>query len=73
MFSVEFDHDEIAVKVVDEHENFEDVDVLIYDDMVYIRQWCEDSQYYKTVGMSPNMWDELLTALGQSEGVYVKR
>jgi len=73
MFSVEIDFDEILLKVVDETENFEDVDVILYDDLVYIRQWCEDSQHYKTIALSIDMWDEVLTALGQSEGVYVKR
>lgn len=73
MFSVEIDFDEILLKVVDETDTFEDVDVILYDDLVYIRQWCEDSQYYKTIALSIDMWDEVLTALGQSEGVYVKR
>jgi hypothetical protein len=70
MFSVEFDHDEFLITVLDDSGNFEDVSVYIYDDIVYIRQWCEDNQNFDLIQMTPEMFDQIMTAMKTPEGVY---
>jgi len=71
MFSVEFDHDEVLITIVDDTANCEDVIVNSFDDIVYIRQWDEESGIMQIVQMSPKMWEELMTSIHSSEGVYI--
>jgi|SaaInlV_100m_DNA_5_1039725.scaffolds.fasta_scaffold46559_2 hypothetical protein len=70
MFTVEIDWDEIAITVLDEDAYHEDVQCLIYDDTVYIRQWDDKSNRFSVVAMSPEMFDELRVSFDQGEGAY---
>jgi hypothetical protein len=38
MFTIEMDWDETAVQVLDQTGEYEDVEYILYDDIVYIRQ-----------------------------------
>lgn len=71
MFTNEFDHDEISITILDDYANHEDVNFLLYDDLVYIRQWDEDSNTYVTITMSPDMFDEFAASMFNPEGAYV--
>lgn len=73
MFTTEMDHDEISITVLDDAGNYEDVNYLIYDDIVYIRQWDEDTQRYNLIAMSPPMFSEFLSAMKTPEGTYTTR
>jgi len=45
MFTVEYEHDAILINTLDETDSFEDVEMVLADDMtVYIRQWNEGKQ-----------------------------
>lgn len=70
MFTVEFDHDEIEITVLDDAGNNEDIKVHLFTDIVYIRQFQEDSNKVKAISMSPDMWDELVAAINSPEGAY---
>jgi len=71
MFSVEFDHDEVLITIVDDTNDCEDVIVNSFDDIVYIRQWDEDINRMQSIAMTPKMWEELMTSIHSSEGVYI--
>lgn len=73
MFTTEMDHDEISITVLDDAGNYEDVNYLIYDDIVYIRQWDEELQRHNLIAMSPCMFSEFLSAMKTSEGAYTTR
>jgi len=73
MFSVEFDHDEVCITVVDDTENYEDLVVNSFDDIVFIRQWDEEINRMQVIAMSPDMWEELITSIHSSEGVYISK
>lgn len=73
MFTVEMDHDETTVTILDENDIYEDVKFVIFDDIVYIRQWNEELDQFETIAMSPEMFDEFRTALNLPEGAYVMR
>lgn len=73
MFTVEMDFDEVAVTILDDSDQFEDVQFLIYDDIVYIRQWFEDIGLYNTIAMTPEMFEEFRSAMNKPEGAYITR
>ena len=73
MFTVEFDHDNIEITVLDDTDGYEDLKVDAFDDIVYIRQWNEDLGEFNVVVISPKMWEELIAAVQGPEGSFVKR
>lgn len=73
MFTIEFDYDELLITVLDEHEMYEDVQLVLYDDVVYIRQWNEEFNHYENVMISPEMFEELKKSLTLPEGAYHTR
>jgi hypothetical protein len=73
MFTTEFDHDEIAITILDENGHYEDAQFTIFSDIVYIQQWNEDKDLYETIVMSPDMFDEFLKSINLPEGAYYSR
>ena len=71
MFTVEMDHDEIEITVLDDKDGFEDVKVFSYDDIVYIRQFNEQYNKWDLIQMTPEMYVELMTAYHKPSGAYV--
>jgi hypothetical protein len=70
MFTNEFDHDEICITVLDDGGFHQDLQVLIYEDIVYLMQWDEDVECYTTIALSPGMFEEFTKALDLPEGAY---
>ena len=70
MFSVEFDHDEICITVMDDHGHHGDLIVNSFDDLVYIRQYDTETDTDHILEVSPEMWEELITAIHSHEGVF---
>lgn len=70
MFTIEMDHDEVLITVLDDSGNYEDVQFIIYDDIIYIRQWNEELSQFETIAISPEMFDEFRKALDLPEGSY---
>ena len=44
MYTVEFDHDEVTITIIDDSGIHEDVIINSFDDIVFIRQWDEDEK-----------------------------
>lgn len=70
MFTTEFDHDEVLITLLDDDAFCEDVQFIIFDDIVYIRQWDEDFDRFNVIVMSPQMFDQFRAALNLPEGSY---
>jgi hypothetical protein len=72
MFSNEFEFDSTVTTVMDDKGDHEDVQLIISDDMVYIRQFDDalGENTYDLIAMSPNMFNEMLTAMKHTEGVF---
>ena len=70
MFTIEMDHDETLVTLLDDRSNYEDVQFMIFDDIVYIRQWNDELDQFETIVMSPEMFDEFHKALNLPVGSY---
>lgn len=73
MFTVEMDHDETVVTILDDVGVRGDVSFFFYEDMIYIRQFDEKKQKYDIILMSPEMWEEFMIAWKRPEGAYVTK
>ena len=71
MFTVEMDHEEIEITVLDDGGRFEDVKVFSYDEVVYIRQFNEKKNNWDLIQMTPEMYAELMTAWQSPEGSFI--
>lgn len=73
MFTVEMDSDggrAASIITLDQSGEHEDVEVLIYDDEVYIQQ--HDDEYDSThiVILSTQQWLDILAAMNLTDGAY---
>ena len=74
MYTVEFDHDEVCITVMDDTGMHGDIKVRAYEDAVYITQDDEELDVEFVLEMNPQMWDELISAIHSPEGCYrIKR
>lgn len=73
MFSVEHEFDSTSITVLDDSGEQEDVAVILFDDVVYIRQYIEDTDMASVITMSPKMFAEMIEAYNRGEGSFVTR
>ena len=73
MFSVEHEFDNTTVTVLDDSGEQEDVAVILFDDLVYIRQYVEDTDLASVVTMTPKMFAEMIEAYNRGEGSFIAR
>jgi hypothetical protein len=74
MFSTEFNFDDITITLLDETGEYEDVQVYLEDDVVYIRQFPEDDDRpADLIIMTPKMFRDLIEAMGLPEGFYTTK
>lgn len=73
MFSVEHEFDNTTITVLDDSGEQEDVAVILFDDVVYIRQYVEDTELASVVTMTPKMFAEMIEAYNRGEGSFVAR
>ena len=71
MFSVEYDHDEITITIVDDTGFHGDLKIHAFDDVVYLSQWDPDTDSDSLIMISPDRWEQLLLSIESTEGVYV--
>lgn len=70
MFTIEMDWDETAITLLDPEGKEEDLEVLMYDDIIYIRQWDEDINRFRMLTASPHQFMQLMHAFKLPEGAY---
>jgi hypothetical protein len=73
MFSVEHEFDSSSITVLDDSGEQEDVAVILFDDVVYIRQYIEDTDMASVITITPKMFAELIEAYNCSDGSFVVR
>lgn len=73
MYSVEFDHDEICITIVDDANEHGDLKVYAFDDLVYITQEDPDLDTQTILEINPDMWEQLLMAIHSPEGVFLRK
>jgi hypothetical protein len=70
MYTVEMDLDEITITLLDDSGNYADVIINSFDDIVYIRQFEDNSTTPQAIALSPQMWEELISAMHSPEGAF---
>jgi hypothetical protein len=55
---------------MDDTGEYEDVHVIITDDLVFIRQWDDDREKYEVISMTPKMFFELQEAMKRPAGLF---
>ena len=70
MFTIEMDWDETAITILDDEGQYEDLQVIMYEDIVYIRQWNEDLDRFSMIAVSPAMMLALQTSFKLPSGAY---
>lgn len=70
MFQNELDWDESITTILDDTAIYEDVQLIIDDNEVFIRQWNDHLNRYDLIMMSHKMFLELQQALHHTEGLY---
>ncbi len=71
MFSIENEFDHTIITVVDNDAKQEDVQVIMTDEYVYVRQFNAKTGRYDVIALSPFMFNEILASMKYTEGVYV--
>jgi hypothetical protein len=72
MFSVEFDHDEVCITVMDDTGVHGDLKIHAFDDIVYITQDDPELDCEHVLEINPDMWEQLLMAIHSPEGVFMR-
>ena len=70
MFTNEFEFDHTIITVIDDEGAVEDVQIMLDDDSVFIRQFTETTNQYEVIIMTPKMYYEIIQSFTQSEGLY---
>lgn len=70
MFTVEYETDSSIVTSLDETDSFEDVQLIIGEDVVYIRQWNEDTDRFAVLLISYQQLLDLAASLNTTEGLH---
>jgi hypothetical protein len=71
MYTVEHDFDETIIHVLDDSGiDDEDLEVILSDEFVCLRQYNTEMDEVSVIIISTDMWVELLCALNSPEGAY---
>ena len=73
MYTVEFEHDTFEIQVLDDLGYEDDLRVEIESDHVFISQFNSVLNEEMSIRITPQMWDEMLSAVNSPEGAYIKR
>jgi hypothetical protein len=70
IFTIEHEFDYTVLTTLDEEANFEDVEVLLDADVVYICQEIRDTGKRQVLELSVQQWTDLVAAMHLPEGAY---
>jgi hypothetical protein len=70
MFTIEHEFDYSAIVVMDNDGSHDDVELILDEDNVYIRQYDNDENF-NIVVISPFMLKEIVSAYDKAEGAYI--
>ena len=73
MFTNEFNFGESVTTVLDETAEYEDVEVHIADEMVYLRQYNSKTKLFEVIMMTHKMYYDLLESRNHTEGLFITK
>lgn len=75
MFTVEMDTDNgesCTITTLDSTNQHDDVEVILFDDVVYVRQ-VDEHDHVNVIIMSPQQWLDITTGMELPSGAYYTR
>jgi hypothetical protein len=76
MFTIEMDTDNgesCTIVSLDQGGVHDDVEVLLFEDVVYLRQADKDGEYCSVIAISPQQMFDIKTALDLPSGTYITK
>ena len=73
MFTNEFDAEETVSTILDEAGDYADVELVIADEGVYIRQFSKQDGTADLIMLSHKMFKDMLEALNHPEGFFITK
>jgi 2-oxoglutarate dehydrogenase complex dehydrogenase (E1) component-like enzyme len=73
MFTNEFHWGECVTTVLDETSQYEDIEIHITDDMVYLRQFNEKTNVFEVIMMTHKMYYDLIESRNHAEGLFITK
>jgi len=70
MLTIEMDYDSTVIVTLDEEDNFEDVEVVMDEDVVYISQYVEGTDEKQILLMSTQQLMDIVGAMDLPDGAY---
>lgn len=70
MYTVEHEFDATIITVLDEAGIYEDVEVVLDEETVYMRQWDEDLGKYEMLILSYQQFLDIAASLHSKEGMF---
>jgi hypothetical protein len=71
MYTVEFESDASVITTLDQHDQHEDVEVILSDDgVVFMRQYEPEMESYQMLIMSSQQFLDIMAAYKSKEGAY---
>lgn len=72
MYTVEFESDASVIRTLDQHDYYEDVEIILTDEgEVYMRQYEEEMGSYQMLIMSHQQFLDIMSAYKSKEGAYI--
>jgi hypothetical protein len=76
MFTVEMDTDKgesCTIISLDQRGEHDDIEVMLFDDVVYLRQTDQNAEYCSLIAISPQQMFDIKTALDLPIGAYITK
>jgi hypothetical protein len=70
MFTVEHMPEDTIITTLDQSGKFNDVEVIMDAESVFIRQWSEDMEVYDLIELSNQQLKDIIAAMNSTEGAY---
>ena len=70
MFTVEHEGDFSVITTLDQKNEFEDIEVIIDELEIVLRQFDSKKGHYELISMSMQQLTDIITALGKTPGAY---
>ena len=64
------DWDETSIRILDTNAEYGDLEVIMYDDIVYMRQYDNDTETYALIVLTPEMTLALSKSFSLPSGAY---
>jgi hypothetical protein len=72
LYTVEFDHDELCITIMDDTGEYGDLKIHSFDDVVFLCQDDPELDTQQILEVNPEMWEELIAAIHSPEGFFMR-